>query len=74
MLSSSNQIESNINKYGNTEFINFSPYNGLRYAVTLIFIPWKNNTMMSFLCNSLKKTNNNLFLAIVNIREVTDIC
>lgn len=41
MQSSSNQIKSNINKYGNTEFINFSPYNGLRYAVTLIFIPWK---------------------------------
>lgn len=39
MQSSSNKIKSNINKYGNTEFINFSPYNGLRYAVTLIFIP-----------------------------------
>lgn len=36
---SSNQIKSNINTYGNTEFINFSPYNGLRYAVILIVIP-----------------------------------
>lgn len=39
MLSSSNQIKSNINTYGNTEFSNFSPCNGLRYAVIFIVIP-----------------------------------